>query len=95
MKMVHLFRPSEGKWKLSDDGIVLFDPRHPDRVAQVLPVRKRDQERIWLLLPFTGGASGIGMKRVSEDEMTKAQASSAQNTPKPRKSPQPWDAPSE
>ncbi len=95
MKMVHLFRPADGKWELSDDGIVLFDPRYPDRVAQILPVRKRDQDRIWLLLPFTGGASGIGMKRVSEDEMTKAQASTANATPKHRKRTHPWEDPSE
>jgi len=95
MKMVHLFRPAEGKWELSDEGIVLFDPRYPDRVAQILPVRKRDQDRIWLLLPFTGGATGIGMKRVPEDEMTRAQASTGETGSKRRKRPHPGDGPSE
>jgi hypothetical protein len=77
MKMVNLFRPAEGRWELSDDGIVLFDPRFPGRVAQILPVRKRAQDRIWLLLPFTGGASGIGMKRVPEEEVTKPQTNAS------------------
>jgi hypothetical protein len=74
MKMINLFRPAQGRWELTDEGIVLFDPRFTDRVAQILPVRKRDHDRIWLLLPFTGGASGIGMKRISEEEMSKALA---------------------
>ena len=67
VKMVNFFRPSEGKWELSEEGIVIYDPQRPQRVSHVLPIRKRDQDRIWVLLPFTGGASGIGMVRVSEE----------------------------
>lgn len=95
MKMVNLFRPSEGRWELTDEGIVLFDPRYSDRVAQILPVRKRDHDRIWLLLPFTGGSSGIGMQRVSEEEMTKALANMSDTGRKRRKRPQPQDSSSE
>lgn len=70
MKMVNLFRPQEGRWKLSADGIIIFDPRYPERGSQLLPVKKRDKDRIWLLLPFAGGAAGIGMVRVPDGEMT-------------------------
>ncbi len=69
MKMVNLFRPQEGRWELSADGVVIFDPRYPERGSQLLPVKKRDKDRIWLLLPFAGGAAGIGMVRVPEGEM--------------------------
>ncbi len=69
MKMVNLFRPSEGRWDLSADGVVIYDPRYPERGSQLLPVKKRDKDRIWLLLPFAGGATGIGMVRVPDGEM--------------------------
>jgi hypothetical protein len=69
MKMVNLFRPPEGHWELSADGVVIFDPRYPERGSQLLPVKKRDKDKIWLLLPFAGGAAGIGMVRVPEGEM--------------------------
>jgi hypothetical protein len=69
MKMINLFRPKEGRWELSADGVVIFDPRYPDRGSQLLPVKKRDKDRIWLLLPFAGGAAGIGMVRVPDGEM--------------------------
>ena len=69
MRMINLFRPSEGRWKPSPDGIVIFDPRHPERGSQLLPVKKRDKDKIWLLLPFAGGATGIGMVRVPDGEM--------------------------
>jgi hypothetical protein len=69
MKMVNLFRPPEGRWELSAEGVVIFDPRHPERGSQLLPVKKRDKDRIWLLLPFAGGAAGIGMVRVPDAEM--------------------------
>jgi len=72
-KMVNLFRPAEGRWEVSEDSIVLYDPNRPERISQTLPVRKRDQDRIWVLLPFTGGASGIGMVRVSPEEMSQGQ----------------------
>ncbi|MGO9569574.1 MAG: hypothetical protein ACLP5H_18745 [Desulfomonilaceae bacterium] len=70
MKMVNLFRPDQGRWELSADGVVFFDPRYPERGSQLLPVKKRDKDRIWLLLPFAGGATGIGMVRVPDGEMT-------------------------
>lgn len=69
MSMVNLFRPKEGRWELTPRGILIFDPRYPERGTQVLPVRKRGQDRIWILLPFSGGAAGIGMARVSEQEL--------------------------
>jgi hypothetical protein len=69
MKMINLFRPKEGRWELSADGVVIFDPRYPERGSQLLPVKKRDKDRIWLLLPFAGGAAGIGMVRVPDGEM--------------------------
>jgi hypothetical protein len=74
MKMVNLFRPQEGRWELSADGVVIFDPRYPERGSQLLPVKKRDKDRIWLLLPFAGGAAGIGMVRVPEGEMALTEA---------------------
>jgi hypothetical protein len=69
MKMVNLFRPPEGRWELSADGVVIFDPRYAERGSQLLPVKKRDKDRIWLLLPFAGGAAGIGMVRVPDAEL--------------------------
>ena len=69
MKMVNLFRPDQGRWELSADGVVFFDPRYPERGSQLLPVKMRDKNRIWLLLPFAGGAAGIGMVRVPEGEI--------------------------
>jgi hypothetical protein len=69
MKMVNLFRPPEGRWEISADGVVIFDPRYPERGSQLLPVKKRDKDRIWLLLPFAGGAAGIGMVRVPDGEL--------------------------
>ncbi len=72
MRMINLFRPSEGRWDISPDGVVIFDPRHFERGSQLLPVKKRDKDRIWLLLPFAGGATGIGMVRVPDGEMPSA-----------------------
>ena len=68
LKMFNFFRPKEGRWELARAGILIHDPLYPERGSQVLPVRKRDRDRIWVLLPFTGGATGIGMVRVSEEE---------------------------
>jgi hypothetical protein len=67
IKMVNLFRPAEGRWELSHQGLLIYDPDHPDRGSRILPIRKRDADRIWVLLPFTGGASGIGMVRVPSE----------------------------
>jgi hypothetical protein len=68
MKMVNLFRPKEGRWEWTAKGILLYDPRYPERGTQVLPVKKRGPDSIWVLLPFAGGAAGIGMVRVPESE---------------------------
>lgn len=69
MKMINLFRPSEGRWEISGRGLVFYDPKHPERGSQVLQVKKRDKNRIWLLLPYAGGANGIGMVRVPEEDL--------------------------
>lgn len=69
MRMVNLFQPEDGKWDLSEEGIIIYDPEHPERVSKIIPVRKRGQDFIWLILPFAGGASGIGMARVSHEEL--------------------------
>lgn len=67
MKMENLFRPTEGRWEITDQGLVLYDEKHPKRGSQLIPVRKRDENRIWVLLPFAYGANGIGMVRVTDD----------------------------
>ncbi len=72
LKMVNFFRPKQGRWELTRAGILIHDPNHPERGSQVLPIRKRDKDRIWVLLPFTGGATGIGMVRVSDEEFRRA-----------------------
>jgi hypothetical protein len=69
MKMINLFRPSEGRWEMSERGLIFYDPKHPERGSQILEVKKRDENRIWLLLPYAGGANGIGMMRVPEEEL--------------------------
>jgi hypothetical protein len=74
LKMVNLFRPTEGRWEMADRGIIIYDPKYPERGSQLLPVLKRDQNRIWVLLPFAGGANAIGMTRVSEEELQRAPA---------------------
>jgi hypothetical protein len=68
MQMIHLFQPSSGRWEMAGDGIRFYDPNHPERGAQTFGVRKRDENRIWMLLPFSGGASGIGMVRINREE---------------------------
>ncbi len=75
VKMVNLFRPAEGRWELSDEGIVIYDPERPQRISHILPIRKRDQDHIWVLLPFAGGASGIGMVRVPEENPSSSETS--------------------
>ncbi len=69
MKMVNLFRPEQGRWKISGRALVLYHPKHSDRGIQTIPVKKRDENRIWLLLPFASGATGIGMVKVPEEQM--------------------------
>ncbi|MGC8604602.1 MAG: hypothetical protein ACP5VS_13085 [Desulfomonilaceae bacterium] len=61
--MSHLFRPEKGRWELSDKGLLIYDPKAIERGTQLIPVRKRDKNRIWMLLPFAQGAIGIGMER--------------------------------
>jgi len=73
LKMVNFLRPKQGRWELTDKGIVIHDPGYPERGSQILPVRKRDNDRIWVLLPFAGGSVGIGMMRVPAEEFSKAQ----------------------
>lgn len=89
--MVNLFRPTDGRWEPCPEGILLFDPQRPERPPQVLPVRRRDENRIWVLLPFTGGASGIGMKRVSAEEMLKPEKPPRERRKKERDWLEPWD----
>ncbi|MBI4964320.1 MAG: hypothetical protein HY913_13670 [Desulfomonile tiedjei] len=86
MKMANFFRPEEGRWELTQTGILIYDPRYPERGSQILPVRKRDKDRIWVLLPFTGGATGIGMVRVPDEEFVRAREKSDANSTTPRKS---------
>jgi hypothetical protein len=86
-KMLNLFRPADARWRVSEEGIVVFLPDHPERSLQELPIRKRDQDRIWVLLPFTGGASGIGMIRVGEEEMLAAEKRLAPTAKTPQKKP--------
>ncbi len=66
IEMEHLFRPSKGKWELNDRGLLIYDSRFPERGTQLLQIRKRDKDHIWVLLPFSGGATGIGLARVSD-----------------------------
>lgn len=80
MKMFNLFRPNEGQWEVTQRGLLIYDPKFPERGSQLLQVRKRDGDRIWLLLPFSGGAVGIGMIRALDGE-------AACSDPKPETSP--------
>jgi hypothetical protein len=64
IEMEHLFRPAKGKWELNDRGLLIYDPRFPERGTQLLQIRKRDKDHMWVLLPFSGGATGIGLARV-------------------------------
>lgn len=65
-EMIDLFKPAKGRWELSKRGLLLYDPRFPERGTQLLQIRKRDHDHIWVLLPFSGGATGIGLARVSD-----------------------------
>ncbi len=80
VEMANLFTPSVGRWDITGHGIVIHDPSRPEAGSRLIPVRKRDDNRIWLLLPFAGGASGIGMERVTDTGLA-AQASRARNDP--------------
>jgi hypothetical protein len=85
LKMVNFFKPDEGRWEMTADGIAIVDPRFPERSAQVLPIRKRDGDRIWVLLPFSGGSAGIGMVRVKDEEFKAEKTEVAVEPKKPRK----------
>ena len=69
MRMINLFRPSEGRWEIADRRLIFYDPQHREWGTQVLQVKKRDENHIWLLLPYAGGANGIGMERVPEEDL--------------------------
>ncbi len=91
MKMVNLFWPPEGRWELCEQGIIFHDPTRPERGSQLIPVRKRDDNRIWLLLPYSGGANGIGMVRVTEKEQAAAaNRSEARRRTTPGRTVDPW-----
>jgi hypothetical protein len=66
MEMRKLFLPSQGLWELTTGGIIIHDPNHPERPSRLLPVKKKSDDGIWILLPFSNGAVGIGMVKVSE-----------------------------
>ena len=68
--MTNLFRPVKGRWEISEKGLIIYDPIFPERGTQLIPVRKRDENRIWLLLPFSGGSIGIGMIREGQPAST-------------------------
>ncbi len=70
MRMIKLFRPSEGRWEMTAEGIRFYNPEHPERGSQTFPVKKRDDNRIWLLLPFSGGAVGIGLARITAEDFS-------------------------
>lgn len=81
--MANLFKPDKGSWEVSGRGIAIRDPDHPERGTQFIPVMKRDENRIWLLLPFAGGATGIGMVRVTEEAMVAEITARSKGTPQP------------
>jgi hypothetical protein len=83
VRMVNLFRPNEGRWELSDQGLLIYDPDNPELGSQVLPVRKRQDGKIWLLLPFSAGATGIGLERVSEKEVALLEKKAEEEARKP------------
>jgi hypothetical protein len=64
--------PAEGRWELTARGIVIHDPKYPERGSKLLTVHKRDKDRIWVFLPFSDGAVGVGMVKLSEEEASKS-----------------------
>jgi hypothetical protein len=86
VKMTNLFKPSEAHWELTDTGILIHDPNYPGRSSQLLPIKRRDKDRIWVMLPFAAGSTGIGMVRVPDDEMLPKEVSRIEKTwQKPRR----------
>lgn len=88
--MVNLFQPNEGRWEVTEKGLILKDPRYPEAPPRVVPVRKRDENRMWLLMPFSGGAIGIGLVRTpGEDIPFEELQKKAPKRAEPRRSPPP------
>ncbi len=88
MRMVNLFQPNEGMWEVTNKGLILRDPRYPEAPAQVVPVRKRDENRIWLLMPFSGGAIGIGLVRTPREDIPVSELQKKANrNPVPKRGP--------
>jgi hypothetical protein len=85
IKMTNFFRPAEARWELSSDRLIVYDQKFPERSPQALPVRKRDKDKIWILLPFTGGSAGIGMVRVENEATTSVKPAAATHPAKQRK----------
>ena len=69
MRMVNLFQPSEGRWEIIEGGLAIKDPRYPEMPKRVVPIRKRDDNRMWMLIPFSGGAIGIGLERTNREDI--------------------------
>jgi hypothetical protein len=88
VRMLNLFQPERGRWDLTERGIVLYDPTHPNRVSKLIPVRKRNEDFVWLILPFAGGANGIGMVRVSSDDYEDEDKKTDSSRPRSKRSSQ-------
>ncbi len=80
VRMVNLFQPTDGQWEIGQQGLVIRDPRYPEAPVRVIPIRKRDENRIWMLIPFSGGAIGIGLERTDLEDIPFEQVQ--QNTKK-------------
>lgn len=94
IKMINLFKPSEANWELSQEGILIRDPKYPDRSSQILPIKKRDKDRIWVMLPFAAGSTGIGMVRVPDDEISSSEHYVEKTSQKRRRSYDQYENPS-
>ncbi len=70
VEMKNLFVPAAGRWEIGGQGLVIYDPERPETASRLIPIRKRSEDRIWLLVPFAGGATGIGMERVSNANLS-------------------------
>jgi hypothetical protein len=79
VEMINFFVPERGRWKLTEQGLVLDDPASLKRQSQAIAVRKRGKDRIWLMLPFAGGAVGLGMSRVPEADVLEAKFRAMRN----------------
>lgn|GEM_PF-1727311 len=69
MRMVNFFQPSDGQWEITNKGLILKDPRYPEAPQRLVPIRKRDDNRIWMLIPFSRGAIGIGLERTNREDI--------------------------